>query len=118
MHECSRRQDYTLDSIPFNTLRYVPRLFEGFVALPEPFRTEEFYPFSQRFLLADKLRSSIESTQADYFERDLCEEHLLLLQLLLVIGEYVELYCTCTCPSVARALPGTEDLPAIDGDLF
>jgi len=46
MHECSRRQDYTLDSIPFNTLRYVPRLFEGFVALPEPFRIEEFYPFS------------------------------------------------------------------------
>src|SRR6266516_7492200 len=51
MHECSRRQDYTLDSIPFNTLRYVPRLFEGFVALPEPFRIEEFYPFSQRFPL-------------------------------------------------------------------
>ena len=118
MHECSRRQDYTLDSIPFNTLRYVPRLFEGFVALPEPFRIEEFYPFGQCFLLADKLRSSIESPQADYFERALCEEPLLLLQLLLVIGEYVELDCMSTYPEVARALPGAEDLPDASGDLL
>src|SRR6266566_1813598 len=118
MHERSRRQDYTLDSIPFNTLRYVPRLFEGFVALPEPFRIEEFYPFGQCFLLADKLRSSIESPQADYFERALCEEPLLLLQLLLVIGKYVELNCISPYPEVARALPGAEDLPDASGDLL
>ncbi len=118
MHECGRRQDYTLDRVSFHTFRYVPRLLEGFVALPEPFLVEEFYPFSQRFILADKLRRGIESPQADYFERVLREESLPLLQLLLVIREYIELNCISAYPEVARALPRTENLPDTSGDLL
>ncbi len=111
MHECSRRQDYALNSVPFNAVRYVPRLLEGFVGFPEPFLVEELYPFFQRLFLVNSLRRSIQEPYADYFERTLSEESLPLLQLLLVIGEYVELNCLSAYPEVARALTGTENFP-------
>src|SRR2546425_1140075 len=118
MHECSRRQDYALNSVPFNTVRYVPRLLEGFVGFPEPFLVEELYPFFQRLFLVNSLRRSIQEPYADYFERTLSEESLPLLQLLLVIGEYVELNCLSAYPEVARALTGTENFPDTSGDLL
>ena len=118
MDECSRRQDYALDSIPFDTLRYVPRLLEGFVGFPEPFLVEELNPFFQRLRLVNGLRRRIQEPYANYPERTLSEEPLPLLQLLLVIGKYVELNCISPYPEVARALPGTENCPNSGGDLL
>src|SRR2546422_1447465 len=115
MDECGRREDYALDRVSFNALRYVPRLLEGFVGFPEPFLVEELYPFFQRLLLVNSLRRSIQEPYADYFERTLSEQSLPLLQLRLVIGEYVELNCLSTYPEVARALTGTENFPDTSG---
>src|SRR2546427_5806691 len=118
MHECSRRQDHALNSVSFNTVRYVPRLLEGFVGFPEPFLVEELYPFFQRLLLVNSLRRSIQEPYADYFERTLSEQSLPLLQLLLVIGEYIELNCLSAYPAVASALTGTNDFPDTSGALL
>src|SRR2546422_1040163 len=108
MDECGRREDYALDRVSFNALRYVPRLLEGFVGFPEPFLVEELYPFFQRFRLVNGLRRRIQEPYANYAERTLSEETLPLRQLLLVIGKYVELNCISPYPEVARALPGAE----------
>src|SRR6266566_9174240 len=118
MDECGRREDYALDRVSFNALRYVPRLLEGFVGFPEPFLVEELYPFFQRLHLVDSLRRRIEEPYANYPERTLSEEPLPLLQFLLVIGEYVEFNCVSPYTEVARALPGAENLPDASGDLF
>src|SRR2546421_2539569 len=111
MDECGRREDYTLDRVSFNAFRYVPRLLEGFVGFPEPFLVEELYPFFQRLFLVNSLRRSIQEPYADYFERTLSEESLPLLQLLLVIGEYVELNCLGAYPEVARPPSGAAEFP-------
>src|SRR3989449_10024765 len=118
MHECSRRQDYTLDSIPFDTVRYVPRLLEGFVGFPEPFLVEELYPFFQRLFLVNSLRRSIQVPYADYFERTLSEKTLRLLQLLIAIGANVQLTCLRSYPQVALWLYATLNLSCCRGPPF
>src|SRR5207245_4770281 len=117
MYECGRRQDYALYRIPLDTLRYVPRLLEGFVGFPEPFLVEELNPFFQRLRLVNGFRRRIQEPYANYPERTLSEEPLPLLQLLLVIGKYVELNCISPYPEAARALPGAENFPDASGDL-
>src|SRR6266566_325683 len=74
-------------------------------------------PFFQRPFLVNSLRRSIQEPYADYLERTLSEESLPLLQLLLDIGEYVELNCLSSYPEVARALTGTENFPDTSGYL-
>src|SRR5437870_11570881 len=101
MHECGRCQDYALYRIPFDTVRYVPRLLEGFVGFPEPFLVEELNPFFQRLLLVNSLRRSIQEPYANYPERTVSEEPLPLRQPLLLIVKYLELNCLSPYREVA-----------------